>query len=132
MDAGSFVLDADGVRWAHDLGAENYNRIESLGMTALVEVHTEDEADRALEAWGVEPVVVEPLRGGSVNEHWRVDTTLGGRWVLRRYNSRHLPASTPYEHGVLAFLAQRDWPVSAEEEVRANPFAGLAALKKQS
>ena len=32
MDAGSFVLDADGVRWAHDLGAENYNRIESLGM----------------------------------------------------------------------------------------------------
>jgi hypothetical protein len=32
MDAGSFVLDADGERWAHDLGAENYNRIESLGM----------------------------------------------------------------------------------------------------
>ena len=26
---------------------------------------------------------------------------------------------------------ERDWPVSAEEEVRANPFAGLAALKKQ-
>lgn len=32
MDAGSFVLDADGERWAHDLGAESYNRIESLGM----------------------------------------------------------------------------------------------------
>jgi hypothetical protein len=32
MDAGSFVLDADGVRWAHDLGAENYHRIESRGM----------------------------------------------------------------------------------------------------
>lgn len=32
MDAGSFVLDADGVRWAYDLGAENYNRIESLKM----------------------------------------------------------------------------------------------------
>jgi hypothetical protein len=32
MDAGSFVLDADGERWAHDLGAENYNRIESRGM----------------------------------------------------------------------------------------------------
>ena len=27
---------------------------------------------------------------------------------------------------------ERDWPVSAEEEVRANPFAGLAALKKQN
>ena len=26
---------------------------------------------------------------------------------------------------------ERDWPVSAEEEVRANPFAGLAALKKK-
>jgi uncharacterized protein len=26
---------------------------------------------------------------------------------------------------------ERDWPVSAEEEVRANPFAALAALKKQ-
>lgn len=32
MDAGSFVLDADGVRWAFDLGAENYHRIESRGM----------------------------------------------------------------------------------------------------
>jgi hypothetical protein len=32
MDAGSLVLDADGERWAHDLGAEDYNRIESLGM----------------------------------------------------------------------------------------------------
>lgn len=26
---------------------------------------------------------------------------------------------------------ERDWPVSAEEEVRANPFSALAALKKQ-
>ena len=26
------------------------DRVESLGMTALVEVHTEEEADRALEA----------------------------------------------------------------------------------
>jgi hypothetical protein len=32
MDAGSFVLDAEGVRWAYDLGAENYHRIESRGM----------------------------------------------------------------------------------------------------
>ena len=27
---------------------------------------------------------------------------------------------------------ERDWPVSTEEEVRANPFAGLAALKKKN
>ncbi len=32
MDVGSFVLDADGVRWAEDLGAEGYHGIESRGM----------------------------------------------------------------------------------------------------
>jgi hypothetical protein len=32
MDAGSFVLDTRGIRWAVDLGAENYYRIESRGM----------------------------------------------------------------------------------------------------
>ena len=32
MDVGSFVIDADGVRWAVDLGAESYHKIESLGM----------------------------------------------------------------------------------------------------
>jgi hypothetical protein len=32
MDTGSFVLDADGVRWGLDLGAEGYHGIESRGM----------------------------------------------------------------------------------------------------
>jgi len=32
MDVGSFVLDAGGVRWAVDLGAEGYHAIESRGM----------------------------------------------------------------------------------------------------
>jgi hypothetical protein len=32
MDTGSFVMDADGVRWALDLGAEGYHGIESRGM----------------------------------------------------------------------------------------------------
>jgi Heparinase II/III-like protein/Domain of unknown function (DUF4962) len=32
MDIGSFVLDAQGVRWAVDLGAESYHGIESRGM----------------------------------------------------------------------------------------------------
>jgi hypothetical protein len=32
MDIGSFVLDAEGVRWAVDLGAEGYHGIESRGM----------------------------------------------------------------------------------------------------
>ena len=31
MDAGSFVLDAKGVRWACDLGSEDYHRMEAAG-----------------------------------------------------------------------------------------------------
>jgi hypothetical protein len=32
MDAGSFVLDMDGVRWAKDLGMQDYNSLESRGV----------------------------------------------------------------------------------------------------
>jgi hypothetical protein len=32
MDIGSFVMDADGVRWALDLGSQDYNSLESRGM----------------------------------------------------------------------------------------------------
>jgi heparinase II/III-like protein len=32
MDVGSFVIDAEGLRWAVDLGAESYHKIESRGM----------------------------------------------------------------------------------------------------
>ncbi|MCR9246788.1 MAG: heparinase II/III-family protein [bacterium] len=32
MDIGSFVLDADGVRWAHDLGSQSYNDLEQRGI----------------------------------------------------------------------------------------------------
>lgn len=32
MDVGSFVVDAQGLRWAIDLGPESYHKIESLGM----------------------------------------------------------------------------------------------------
>ena len=32
MDAGSFVLEADGVRWAIDLGAQSYESLESKGV----------------------------------------------------------------------------------------------------
>ncbi|MEN6307448.1 MAG: heparinase II/III family protein [Anaerohalosphaeraceae bacterium] len=33
MDIGSFVLDVDGVRWALDLGSQDYNRIEQMGIS---------------------------------------------------------------------------------------------------
>ncbi len=32
MDIGSFVMEAEGVRWASDLGAQNYESLESKGM----------------------------------------------------------------------------------------------------
>jgi hypothetical protein len=32
MDAGTFVLDMDGVRWAKDLGMQDYNSLESKGI----------------------------------------------------------------------------------------------------
>jgi hypothetical protein len=32
LDAGSFVLEADGVRWARDLGMEDYNALETKGL----------------------------------------------------------------------------------------------------
>ncbi|AQG79364.1 heparinase II/III domain-containing protein [Spirosoma montaniterrae] len=32
MDVGSFVMEADGVRWASDLGMQEYNSLESRGM----------------------------------------------------------------------------------------------------
>lgn len=42
MDTGSFVLDADGVRWALDLGAEGYFGIESRGMQLWSSEQTSD------------------------------------------------------------------------------------------
>jgi hypothetical protein len=33
MDVGSFIMEADGVRWATDLGMQNYESLESLGMS---------------------------------------------------------------------------------------------------
>ncbi len=35
MDVGSFVFDADGERWAEDLGSQNYHSIEKLGTFTL-------------------------------------------------------------------------------------------------
>jgi len=43
MDIGSFVLDSDGIRWATDLGSENYNGIESRGMDLW---HRTQDSDR--------------------------------------------------------------------------------------
>jgi hypothetical protein len=33
MDVGSFILEADGIRWVSDLGSQNYESLESKGMS---------------------------------------------------------------------------------------------------
>ena len=33
MDIGSFIMEAEGVRWAHDFGLQNYESLESKGMS---------------------------------------------------------------------------------------------------
>lgn len=33
MDIGSFIMEADGVRWAIEMGSQNYESLESLGMS---------------------------------------------------------------------------------------------------
>ncbi|MAT71026.1 MAG: hypothetical protein CMJ58_16050 [Planctomycetaceae bacterium] len=42
MDVGSFVLDADGVRWAQEVGREGYHGIESRGMNLWSRVQNSD------------------------------------------------------------------------------------------
>lgn len=42
MDAGSFVYENQGVRWAVELGPENYHKIESLGMKLWSTVQDSD------------------------------------------------------------------------------------------
>ena len=42
MDIGSFVLDSQGVRWALDLGAEGYHRIEARGMNLWSQAQNSD------------------------------------------------------------------------------------------
>lgn len=32
MDAGSFILESDGIMWAMDMGSENYNKLETKGV----------------------------------------------------------------------------------------------------
>jgi len=42
MDAGTFVMDALGVRWADDLGSQDYNSLESKGVDLWNRAQTSD------------------------------------------------------------------------------------------
>ncbi|MCK9485958.1 MAG: phosphotransferase [Dehalococcoidia bacterium] len=68
--------------------------------------------EEALGAFGIEQASVEPLSGGAVNEHWRVDAPGLPARVLRRYHPRQTQDSVAYEHRLLQYLANRDWPVA--------------------
>ncbi len=71
-----------------------------------------DAIQEALRAFGVPASRVEPLTGGAANEHWRVEAPGEPPRVLRRYHPRQTAASVAYEHRLLQFLANRDWPVA--------------------
>lgn len=75
-----------------------------------------DEADEASLPPGYEALVVEA--DGMVKPLELVEDEL----ILAVPAVPVMPGSEAVE---------RDWPVTPEEEVRANPFSGLAALKKQ-
>ncbi|MDA1062679.1 MAG: phosphotransferase [Chloroflexi bacterium] len=66
----------------------------------------------ALAGWEIAGARLDALAGGAANEHWRVESAAGVR-VLRRYHPRRDLESLPYEHRLLRFLKDRDWPVAA-------------------
>jgi hypothetical protein len=46
MDIGSFVMDADGVRWAMDFGMQDYESLESKGIQPFSGEHRTHNAGR--------------------------------------------------------------------------------------
>lgn len=70
------------------------------------------EQIEVLARWSCKPRLIDPLRGGAVNEHWRVEAVGGEAVVLRRYHPGHDPAGTQFEHDVLWHLWQMGWPVA--------------------
>jgi len=73
---------------------------------------TSAEIHEALSAWGLDGARVSQLPGGMANEHWRIDAVGREPMVLRRYHPRQTEESVAYEHRLLQFLADGDWPVA--------------------
>ena len=59
--------------------------------------------------WGLQAARVSPLDDSTVR--WRVEAS-GEPLVLRRYDPSHSAEAIAYEHELLAFLAERSWPVA--------------------
>ena len=71
------------------------------------------DIEEALRAFGITEVArVEPLPITEASEQWRVEVPGGAVRVLRRYHPRETQASVAYEHRLLQYLANRDWPVA--------------------
>ncbi|MGE3857771.1 MAG: phosphotransferase enzyme family protein [Dehalococcoidia bacterium] len=62
-----------------------------------------------LDAWGLAAARVSPLDGAE--DRWRVEDA-GEPLVLRRYGPARSADALAYEHELLAFLAERSWPVA--------------------
>lgn len=67
----------------------------------------------ALSHWRCTARRIEPLPGGSLNEHWRIEPDEAGEVVvLRRYAPASVPAGAQFEHDVLWYLWKAGWPVA--------------------
>ena len=71
------------------------------------------EQTEALSHWRCTPRRIEPLRGGTLNEHWCVEPEgQGDALVLRRYSPANVPAGARFEHDALWHLWKTGWPVA--------------------
>ena len=78
--------------------------------------------DDVLSAWGRAALRVMPLAGGDA-DRWEIEA--GGRTLLlRRYEPARAAATIAFEHDLLAYLAQRSWPVPVPVAAVAGEAAG--------
>jgi len=79
-DEGSFYMEAQGVRWAVDLGGENYTAIEKEGLS-LWKYHTESDRWKLLRTglWGHNCLIMNGhnvnVEGRCVIDSWETDST---------------------------------------------------------
>ena len=71
-----------------------------------------------LAAWGLGSATVVPVEGAE--DRWRVESG-AAPLLLRRYPAARLADAIAYEHDLLAFLAERSWPVPVPLAAAASP-----------
>lgn len=77
-----------------------------------------------LAAWGLAAARVKRLAG--TEDRWCVERSTGDALVLRRYDAARPARAVAYEHDLLAFLAERSWPVAVPLATAAGATAAEA------